>query len=1009
EKEKLREGIIRIYKRIEVESRKYSSARASKESLFSNPDFYKNGRHETASPQKIIGIVILALILVASSLFVPKILPSVLKFRLGITGHAFVCTGEICFSPEPENINTYQDNETIIYVHVTNPENHTSINFTTTVDNPLFTIVEKINTTSAKINFTPINSQVGDHVVTIAVRNSNGDIEDLKQPTYTVINVNDPPNITNWSPQEENPKVSENYTIGFLFNYTASDPDIPYGDSLTSYWYLDANLNSTNATNISYFPGFCSAGYHNVTVVVQDILGLTDEHYWNANVTNLNRIPVLNSTISNYPWNEDSSIASAFDLDEKFYDLDNRECSGENKDNITFTSALASGGTPSIIITISQESHEVFLSSSQNWCGNESVVFYANDSYEKVVSNNVTLSVNCTPDSPVLSPIGSITTRTAVNFVLNVNASDADITYGDYLSFSINDTSLFNITTTNPTSANAVINFTPDISDVGVYYFNISVMDSSGREDYEFVELTISYNNPPILEAISNQSLSENYAFIMQINATDADGDNITYSAESSNSFPSLSISNFGLMNFSFEQADVGNHSVTVTAADSWGAINSSTFNFEVKNINQPPVISNIGNKRAKIEHQFTLLVNATDQDIVYGDSLEFALNDTTLFNLSAINSSSAMISFTPSEIQIGTYYLMINATDLAGESSNTSFELIIDTNSAPSIGISAMNNTENEHFTLDMNAYTTDLDYDPITFGYNFVNESNSTFPHFSMTSYGLIEFTSNKSDVGEHFINLSAYDGENTTSRIVNFTVFAVDNFPILGSIGNLSATEGSLFTVQLNATDIENDTLEFVYSIINGSSFPGFNISSSGLINFTPAAADVGNRTINITVRQTDNNSISDSEVITFAVYHFNHAPNITSYAPSNGNFQMYENSTIIFNHTSSDSDNDTLHFQWLLDSVLQNESANWSYSPDFDSAGLRNITLIVNDTFSAVSQSWNVTVVNVNRAPAYGIFSESSAGFLNGTENSANASSGIRLAKNSSTTYYRSGFF
>jgi len=1007
EKENVHLKIINFYRRLDAElHHKNIGGKVIRKKLTD----YHSGFH--SAKRNIFGLhsrhfnrTILLLLLIAFSFLVPKILPFLLEGRLPITGYGFVCTGDVCFEPSPPDVVTYQGNETVIYVNVTNPSN-VSINFTTTVDNPLFKSIITINKTTGKINFTPTNDQVGSHIVQIAVYNINtSGLEDLKEPTYTVLNVNDAPNITSWYPLESAPSVAENYSLGFMFNYTASDPDIIYGDSLSSFWYLDGQLNLTNQTNFDYYPDFCSAGYHNITVVVQDIAGLTDFHYWNANVSNVNRAPVFNKTISNYSWEEDSSITDAFDLDEYFYDLDNIQCTNSNKDNITYTATLSSGGAPSIIISIDSTTHTVTFSASANWCGQESIVFLANDSYNATQSNNVSLNVSCVADAPVLSHIGNQSARAEVNFVKWLNATDADTSHGDLLTFAINDTLLFTITTTNSTTATGLINFTPSSGQTGTYYFNISVKDSTNLEDFELISFTISPNNAPVLEPIADQSKYQNESFIMQLNATDPDGDNVTYSYATSN-FPSFSISSSGLMSFSFVQADVGNHSVTVTATDSWGATNSSTFNFEVKDVNAAPVLDSINNKRAKTNHTFLLFINATDEDIGYGDSLIFGLNDTTLFNLSSYDENTSLINFIPTEAQINDYYLLVNVTDSKGLTDTQTFKLTVDKNAAPTINISVLNATENENVLFDLTTYTTDLDNDPLTYTYLLINETNTTFPHFNLTASGIIAFTSNKSDVGSHLINVTVSDGENSTSTTINFTIFEIDNPPVLDAIGNQTAHEDVLFTLQLNATDVENDTLEFVYAIIN-STFPNFNLSAIGLINFTPASADVGNHTMNITVRQTLNHSLSDSEVILFSVLHVNHVPNITSYMPSYSNFSMYENQSIRFNHTSEDFDNDTLQYKWLVDSVLQNTSQNWTYTPDFNSAGLRNITLIVNDTFNITTHSWNVTVMNINRPPIYGVYSESSSGFANGTFNQTNLTTGVRLATNAS--YYSSGFF
>lgn len=94
-----------------------------------------------------------------------------------------------------------------------------------------------------------------------------------------------------------------------------------------------------------------------------------------------------------------------------------------------------------------------------------------------------------------------------------------------------------------------------------------------------------------------------------------------------------------------------------------------------------------------------------------------------------------------------------------------------------------------------------------------------------------------------------------DNSTSSVIA-RVFVVGNrAPVLDTIGDQTATEGFIFTLQVTANDADGNTL--AYS--DNSSLFEIN-SSSGFINFTPAFADIGNHSTLITV--TDGN-LSDSE--------------------------------------------------------------------------------------------------------------------------------------------------
>jgi hypothetical protein len=95
--------------------------------------------------------------------------------------------------------------------------------------------------------------------------------------------------------------------------------------------------------------------------------------------------------------------------------------------------------------------------------------------------------------------------------------------------------------------------------------------------------------------------------------------------------------------------------------------------------------------------------------------------------------------------------------------------------------------------------------------------------------------------------------------------------------------------------------------------------------------------------------------------------NRSPSIDWFAPEDTEPEVDENSSLVFEHTSSDADGDGLFYSWQLDGFEMATTQNWTYWPDFDAAGSHNVTLVVSDGELFDSQEWSVLVVNVNRAP------------------------------------------
>jgi hypothetical protein len=124
-----------------------------------------------------------------------------------------------------------------------------------------------------------------------------------------------------------------------------------------------------------------------------------------------------------------------------------------------------------------------------------------------------------------------------------------------------------------------------------------------------------------------------------------------------------------------------------------------------------------------------------------------------------------------------------------------------------------------------------------------------------------GLVNFTPVDADVGNHSVKVTVSDGKHNTSVIFNVTIYDVNNPPILSPIGNQIAVEGQLYTLQITATDADNDTLTY------SANTSIFTINpNTGLINFTPTISQIGNYSINISV---SDGNLTDWEVIIFEI--------------------------------------------------------------------------------------------------------------------------------------------
>jgi PGF-CTERM protein len=148
----------------------------------------------------------------------------------------------------------------------------------------------EIDQVSGKITFTPSQEQVGVYNIAIIATDMAG-ATDQENFTLEVLDAEDPPVLDDIQDQTATQDTPFSYTV------TASDPDLPYGDSLT--FSDDCPLFSINATSgeIGFTPTVKDIGSRKVTITVTDSHGGVDSRQFTLSVLNqmgtMNRPPSI--------------------------------------------------------------------------------------------------------------------------------------------------------------------------------------------------------------------------------------------------------------------------------------------------------------------------------------------------------------------------------------------------------------------------------------------------------------------------------------------------------------------------------------------------------------------------------------------------------------------------------------------------------------------------------------------------------------------------------------------
>jgi hypothetical protein len=143
------------------------------------------------------------------------------------------------------------------------------------------------------------------------------------------------------------------------------------------------------------------------------------------------------------------------------------------------------------------------------------------------------------------------------------------------------------------------------------------------------------------------------------------------------------------------------------------------------------------------------------------------------------------------------------------------------------------------------------------------------------------------------------------------------------------------------------------------------------TAGVATFTPAKDWCGSGVIKFTGTGVKNTKATNTTAVKLTVACINDPPVITDYTPK-ANLTVAEGGTMQFKVVATDVDTaaNLIRYKWTVDGALMGTVINsFNYTPNFEMAGIHNVTVFVNDTQVQVAYKWaNVTVTNVNRPPS-----------------------------------------
>ena len=279
-----------------------------------------------------------------------------------------------------------------------------------------------------------------------------------------------------------------------------------------------------------------------IIFLVGDLNSRTLTNKINLIVTPVNDAPKLIKNMTNLTWEEDSELT--IDLSEYFFDVEN---------NLTY---IVNGNYN---INISINNNLATLTPKEDWFGDETVTFSANDSEFEVSSNEIFLNVNDINEMPEFEQFTCETKIFEdVNYECQINATDDD---NDNLTFSINLEENLNC---NLNENN--LSYMSHENYYGNASCTIEVTDGKDFATFKFETEITNVNDGPFINSFSPTTsnprilLGESKNFSISI--SDIDNSNFTFQWLANN----VSVGN--ISNYTFRGNIEGNYNLKAVVSD---------------------------------------------------------------------------------------------------------------------------------------------------------------------------------------------------------------------------------------------------------------------------------------------------------------------------------------------------------------------------------------------------------------------------------------------------------
>ncbi len=404
-----------------------------------------------------------------------------------------------------------------------------------------------------------------------------------------------------------------------------------------------------------------------------------------------------------------------------------------------------------------------------NVCGVDSFTYQAHDGALNSITATATITVMCKNDVPVATN-GSLTVTEDSAASGTLVGSDVESTNLTYSLVTNGDKGKATITD----AATGAYTYTPNPHATGTDSFTFTVSDGKADSNVATVSVTIGAVNDAPVATNGSLSTSEDTSASGTLEASDVDGNSLTYELVANGTKGTVTITNAATGAYTYvpNPNATGTDSFTFTANDGTTNSNVATITVSIDAANDAPVAAN-GNLGATEDTPADGTLSASDTE---SDTLSYSLVANGTKGNVLVNGDGTY-TYTPNANATGTDSFTFKATDGTADSNVATITVLIGAvNDAPVASNSALPVTEDTSANGTVTA--SDMEGDNLT--YSLVAEGTKGI--VVVNTDGTYTYTPNANTNGADSFTFKANDGTaNSNIATVMVTIDEVNDAPI------------------------------------------------------------------------------------------------------------------------------------------------------------------------------------------------------------------------------------